>query len=208
MIVSGIFSGIVGGLVSIAIGWWASRPQRAVRPNRDGWKTLRPGFQIKLCIILPMMIVGFIAAFHRGGGSSLSDAEYQNDIAHVIGVAMGCAMLAFGWFGYHRDIAWRGNEIRVHRFFGRVEVFDILRIYSFDWDQSDQRVTLGFVDGRKLSWSRMFNGTDDLVEHIFAILPDVDDDDDRDDAFACPEAVPAQPVGSLSFVKKIAPPLP
>lgn len=160
---SWVVSGLIGGVVAIALGVVARRTQKNATMDQHGWKQLRPSWLIHATLLGCLAFAAVIGGFFIMGGSSRSDAEEQNLWALGLLVAFSGAGLWLWWAAYLGRICWKGNQIVVSAPFRddmRHRFSDIADV-TFNADESEAK--LHMADGRVIKVNTYFNGFHELM---------------------------------------------
>ena len=162
----GIASGIIGGVVAVALGALAMRSQRSASVTSDGWKRMRPGWLIHLTLFGCIAFVVAVAYFFAIGGSSQADAREENLAALLLLLGFGTAGFFTWWLGYLRKFDWKGSEIRVIRPLGRTISYcfaDVIELTE-GWDASENKLHMS--DGKTLRVTAYMHGFSDFMQDL------------------------------------------
>lgn len=163
---SPIISGLAGAIAAYLLVTLAERRQRAGFRRADGWTVLRPGWLIKLAILLSTGLAGLIGWFFWSGGSTRPDAAPQNLYALGLLAVFAAGSVYVSWASYWRTIASNDAELRVRRALGGEIVYRLSDLASAERNETRGEYRLQFRDGSGLGISIHFDGARELIERL------------------------------------------
>ena len=123
-------TGLIGGAIAAVLCALALRNQKAAEISRDGWKTLHPSLLLHAIFILGFALTSLFAYIALSGGSSLPDADAQNLYLAALLTALAVMTVYLWWTTYAQTIAWKGQQLRVRRAFGKDRNWQFTEIRS------------------------------------------------------------------------------
>lgn len=159
-------TGLIGGVVAAVLCSLAVRNQQNAEISSDEWKTLRPSFFLHVIFILGFALTSLFAYIAFSGGSSLPDADTQN--LYLVGLltAFGVMTIYLWWTTYAQTIAWKGQELRVRRAFGKERHWHFTEIRSIKESDFRGDCCIRFSDGSGIIFSAYLHGSKQLLERV------------------------------------------
>lgn len=168
-----IIFGLISGCVAFTLIVMAERRQKSGFRDADGWKTLRPGWLLKATIIGSAIFAASIAGMLLSGGSTLPDRASQNMAAFLVLIGMIAASLVTAWTCYGQTISWKGDHLRVGRWFKIESAARISHIIAIEKSRISGEYWLRFRDGARLRFPIHLEGAADLAAALPANVRDL-----------------------------------
>jgi hypothetical protein len=159
-------TGLIGGVIAAVLWPLALRKQKAAEISSDGWKTLRPSFLLHGIFILGFALTSLFAYVALSGGSSLPDAETQNLSLAALLTAFAVMTVYLGWTTYAQTIAWKGQELRVRRAFGKERHWHFTEIRSIKESDIRGDCRIRFNDSSGIIFSTYLHGSKQLLGRL------------------------------------------
>lgn len=157
---SAIASGLVGAVVAAGLIALSERVQGPAAQRPDGWRTLRPGWLIRLCVI------GCVGLF--GAISYLLLQDFPDEpMQRVAGVLL---LAGAAWGGIYvattsllKRISWKGNQLRVSSILGEEAPRRFSDVDDVTIDTIGGGYRVKFRDGSRLFFSVHMHGAKELA---------------------------------------------
>ena len=159
-------TGLIGGAIAAVFCSLALRNQKVAGVSSDGWKTLRPSFYLHCIFILSVTLTSLFAYIALSGGSSLPDADTQNLSLVGLLTAFGMMTIYLWWTTYAQTIAWKGQELRVRRAFGKERHWYFTEIRSIKESASRGDCCIRFNNGSGIIFSTYLHGSKQLLGRL------------------------------------------
>lgn len=156
-------TGLIGGAIAAVLCSLALRNQKAAEISSDGWKTLRPSLLLHGIFILGFALTSLFAYIAFSGGSALPDADTQNLFLVGLLTAFGMMTIYLWWTTYAQTIAWKGQELRVRRAFGKERHWQFTEIRSIKESEFRGDCCIRFNDGSGIIFSAYLHGSKQLL---------------------------------------------
>lgn len=162
----GLFSGLIGGAIALALVAIAERAQKKGVRDADGWKSLHASWLLHFNFVGTIALFSFFALFALKGGSTRQDAATQNLFASGGIIFLGLLVAYIGWTSYGRTIAWRGGKVRVRNIFGLVRVKRYSEIAIVEDLNFRGEYRIKFSDGSSLTFSKYLHGAKEFISRL------------------------------------------
>jgi hypothetical protein len=159
-------TGLIGGAIAAVLCALALRNQKAAEISRDGWKTLHPSLLLHAIFILGFALTSLFAYIALSGGSSLPDADAQNLYLAALLTALAVMTVYLWWTTYAQTIAWKGQQLRVRRAFGKDRNWQFTEIRSIKVSEFRGDCRIRFNDGSGITFSSYLHGSKQLLGRL------------------------------------------
>lgn len=163
---SGILSGLAGAAIVAAVLLVARRNPRPPKKLENGWKALRPGWMIKGTALLGLALTSFPILFLANGGSSRADADFQNFMAGVLGIAFFACAVVLCWGAWGQTICWNDDELRQRQLFGREKGGRISEVTYVTYSSVRNSYGVSFANGDRIWVSELMHGYHELLSKL------------------------------------------
>lgn len=167
---SAVISGLIGGLIAVALAALAERRQKRATRDGDGWLRLRPSWYIHAAVVgCAALSVGAGLLYHYIDPAR-PDIDEQRLAIAALALGFAAGALVVGIPAYGETMRWKGDLLAV-RFLWRPEVVRQLSdVTSIERQDTWGVYRLTFKDGSKVGVGIQMHGARELIEHLPATL--------------------------------------
>ena len=167
-------SGIIGGMIALALAEGAKRSLKPARVDDDGWRHVRPGWYLHFGLVgMMLMALSFGSIPLLWLTQDPPDSRREWGIALFLAVMAVAAAVAATFMGrryYAQRVRWRDATIEVRDARGREHAFRMVDIASIEMRDGLDEYRFSFHDGRRFSLSYYHHGAPELIEALSPAL--------------------------------------